>query len=159
MCAWTQLGGRWSLVPGHEWHTVCAHVDLCRVHAVFKYSSCTDYTDQKPRQCCGPAGAPTTALLWTESRRALEVSIHKEKTRDHETWEADLLSHVRTPLRAGAPSMHSMSELRPAGVWHERVGRLYCCNFLHVVVGSRTLPPFVTQQRTRGCARCSWLGN
>jgi len=38
------------------------------------------------------------ALLWTESRRALEVSIHKEKTRDHETWEADLLSHVRTPL-------------------------------------------------------------
>ncbi len=41
--------------------------------------------------------------------------------------------------------MHSMYELRPAGVWHERVGHLYCCNFLHVVVRSRTLPPFVTQ--------------
>lgn len=40
------------------------------------------------------AGAETTAQLWTEDRRALEVDIHKEKTRDHENWEPDLLSQV-----------------------------------------------------------------
>ena len=40
------------------------------------------------------AGVETTAQLWTEDRRALEVDIHKEKTRDHENWEPDLLSQV-----------------------------------------------------------------
>ena len=40
------------------------------------------------------AGVETTAQLWTEDRRALEISIHKEKTRDHENWEPDLLSQV-----------------------------------------------------------------
>ena len=40
------------------------------------------------------AGVETTAQLWTEDRRALEVFIHKEKTRDHENWEPDLLSQV-----------------------------------------------------------------
>jgi len=73
------------------------------------------------------AGAPTTALLWTESRRALEVSIHKEKTRDHETWEPDLLSHVRASAPSGSPAgMHSVSELQPAGVWQESIGHVYC---------------------------------
>ena len=40
------------------------------------------------------AGVETTAQLWTEDRRALEVTIHAEKTRDHENWEPDLLSQV-----------------------------------------------------------------
>ncbi|KAK9826434.1 hypothetical protein WJX81_005249 [Elliptochloris bilobata] len=36
-------------------------------------------------------GVATTVQLWTEDRRALVVTIHKEKTRDHKNWEPDLL--------------------------------------------------------------------
>ncbi len=48
------------------------------------------------------AGVANAALLWTESRRELEVSIHREKTRDHENWEPDVLSQVPTYVHGPA---------------------------------------------------------
>ena len=54
---------------------------------------------------CVVAGVANAALLWTESRRELEVSIHKEKTRDHENWEPDVLSQVSQPCPG--PAHHS----------------------------------------------------
>ena len=60
------------------------------------------------------AGVETTAQLWTEDRRALEVDIHKEKTRDHENWEPDLLSQVARilgPVWGACPRVHACAAI------------------------------------------------